>query len=52
MPKDYEAIRASLQKQHPDWPLARVKSAAARITNAKRKKAGKPPAKFHVNKKG
>ena len=51
MPKDYEAIRDKLRKQHPDWSMAKVKTRAARITNARRKKAGKPPARFHVNRK-
>ena len=48
MPKDYEAIKQSLRKQHKDWDDARLKQVAAKITNSKRKAAGKPPAKFHV----
>jgi len=51
MPADYEAIRESVRKQHPKWSLAKVKEVAAKITNAKRKKSGKPPARFHVNRK-
>lgn len=50
MPKDYEAIRDSVRKQHPDWPLAKVKTVAAKITNKRRKKAGRPAARFHVSK--
>lgn len=51
MPKDYEHIRDSYRKQHPNMPLSEVKKHAARITNAKRKKAGKPAARYHVNKR-
>jgi hypothetical protein len=50
MPKDYEAIKRSLRKQHKDWPESKLKEAAARITNSKRKAAGKPPARFHVKR--
>lgn len=47
MPADYERILESLRRQHPDWSPARLKTAAAKIANARRKKAGRPPAKFH-----
>jgi len=47
MPEDYEAIKRSLRKQHPDWPEAKLKEHAAKITNAKRNAEGRPPAKFH-----
>jgi hypothetical protein len=47
MPADYEAILASLRKQHPDWSTARLKTSAAKITNSRRKASGRPPAKFH-----
>lgn len=45
MPKDYEAIKAKMLKKGMGDKAA--KTHAAKITNAKRKKAGKPPAKFH-----
>lgn len=51
MPKDYEAVRDSLRKQHPDWSLEKVKRQAAKITNSRRKKAGKPAARFHGKRK-
>lgn len=44
-PKDYEAIKGKLLKKGEG--LKAAKTSAAKITNAKRKKAGKPPAKFH-----
>jgi hypothetical protein len=46
-PKDYEAIKKSVRKQNPSLPADKVKEKAAKITNARRKKAGRPPAKFH-----
>lgn len=51
MPKDYESIKRSLRKQHKDWSEDKLKEAAARITNSKRKAAGKPPARFHMGKR-
>lgn len=47
MPKDYDAIKRSVTKEHPNWSAKKVKTVAAKITNANRKKAGRPPAKFH-----
>lgn len=47
MPRDYESILSSLRKQHPDWSEAKLKTAAAKIANSRRKKSGRPPAKFH-----
>ena len=47
MPKDYEAIKRSVRKQNPSMSEKEVKTRAAKITNSRRKKAGKPPAKFH-----
>ncbi len=47
MPKDYEAIKARMRKQHPGMPLREVKRRAAKITNAARRKQGRPPARFH-----
>jgi len=49
MPQDYEAILSSLRKQHPSWSEQKLKTTAAKITNSNRKKAGKPPARFHRN---
>jgi len=51
VPKDYEAIKESLRKQHPNYSEDQLKEHAARITNAKRAAAGKPAARFHVKKK-
>ena len=51
MPEDYEKIKQALRKQHPDWSDDKLKESAARITNSKRKAAGRPPAKFHAYKK-
>ena len=51
MPKDYEAIKKSVKKQHPEYSDKEAKEHAARITNAERARAGKPPAKFHHPKK-
>lgn len=47
-PKDYEAIKRSLSKR--GMKGKDLKTRAAKITNAQRKKAGKPPAKFHRGK--
>jgi len=47
MPKDYEILLEELRRMHPDWPESRLKEMAARMTNARRKKEGRPPAKFH-----
>lgn len=44
-PRDYEAIKKKLLKEGKGEKAA--KTSAAKITNARRKKAGKPPAKFH-----
>lgn len=46
-PKDYEAIKRSVRKSNPKMPLKQVKTRAAKITNARRRRSGKPPAKFH-----
>lgn len=51
MPKDYEKIRRSLRKAHPDWSEKKVKEMAARTTIKQRKKAGKPKPRFHRKKK-
>ena len=44
-PRDYEAIKRRMLKKGKGEKAA--KTSAAKITNARRKKAGKPPAKFH-----
>ena len=46
-PRDYEAIKKSERARSPNLSEKKLKTKAAKITNAKRKKAGKPPAKFH-----
>lgn len=50
-PEDYENILRSLRKSNPSASDKELKTRAAKITNARRKKAGKPPARFHVNKR-
>lgn len=50
-PKDYEAIKRSVKKRNPGMSEKAVKGKAAKITNARRKKSGRPPAKFHRKKK-
>ena len=50
MPKDYEAILKNVTKSHPKLGLAERKTMAAKITNSRRKKSGRPPAKFHRGK--
>ena len=50
MPKDYEKTKASVRKQNPKLSEKAAETKAAKITNANRKKAGKPPAKFHRGK--
>lgn len=45
MPKDYEAIKAGLRRQGVRG--ATLKTKAAKITNAQRRKAGRPAARFH-----
>lgn len=51
MPKDFEAIKRSLRKSNPKMSEKELKTRAAKITNAQRKKSGRPPAKFHRKKK-
>lgn len=51
MPKDYEAIKKSVKKQNPGLSEKAAKTKAAKITNAQRKKQGRPPAKLHKGKK-
>lgn len=48
MPKDYESTLKSVSKGRT--PTKADKTKAAKITNAQRKKAGRPPAKFHRGK--
>lgn len=50
MPKDYEAIKKSVKKRSPGMSEKAAKTKAAKITNAQRKKQGRPPAKFHRKK--
>jgi hypothetical protein len=50
MPRDYEAIKREINKEHQNWTQKHVKEVAAKITNAQRKKEGRPPAKFHHSK--
>jgi len=45
MPRDYEEIKRSLAKRGKSGKA--LKTSAAKITNARRKKVGKSPAKFH-----
>ncbi len=33
-PDQYEAIKASLKKEHPDWSEEKIKSSAAAISNS------------------
>lgn len=48
-PRDYESIKRSLARE--GLKGKELKTRAAKITNAQRKKAGKPPARFHRGKK-
>lgn len=47
-PRDYESIKRSLARQ--GYKGKDLKTRAAKATNSQRKKAGKPPAKFHRGK--
>jgi hypothetical protein len=44
-PEDYEAIKRNLAER--GYSGADLKTRAAKITNAQRRKQGRPPAKFH-----
>jgi len=47
VPEDYRAVKRSLRVRHPEMENRELKARAARITNAMRKKQGRPPAQFH-----
>lgn len=42
MPKRYEAIRDSIHMRNPQMPMPAVKTSAAKIFNASRKRGEKP----------